>query len=238
MEYLLLGVLLLGIVLFVLGWLVMAGICFQRHPVTGLVALIPGLNLLTLPAMWHRVSGWVITSVIGALLASVVWFAGANQHVYHYAQLLGLNVAPAATAVPGAASPQVVSQTIDIPPAARATSAAPTSAVSTPQPPAPAQPKVPTPAELLAGAKELPASALYHVVFKNIDVSKLADNEEQYVRIIQTDGHKREGKLISASGSEISLEERLAGGAITRTIKTADIREAAVMTHEKGQETP
>lgn len=76
MEYVLLGVLLLGAVLFLLGWLVMAVLCFQRHPITGLLALIPAVNLLALPAMWHRVGGWVITSFIGVLLAAVAWFAG------------------------------------------------------------------------------------------------------------------------------------------------------------------
>jgi hypothetical protein len=240
MEYVLLGVLLLGAVLFLMGWLVMAGLCFQRHPVTGLVALIPGVNVLTLPAMWHRVGGWVITSFIGVLLAAVAWFAGASNHVYRYAHTLGFNVAaPASTSEPATATaqPAGVAQTIAIPPAARTTPAGtPTAAAPVTPVAAPVQPAAPNPAALLAGAKALPSSALYHVVFNSIAVSKLADNASQYVRIVQKDGHHREGKLIIATANEIGLEERLDSGAITRTIKLSEIREAFLMTHEKGKE--
>ncbi|UOG92208.1 MAG: hypothetical protein L3K52_00395 [Candidatus Thiothrix sulfatifontis] len=237
MEYVLLGVLLLGAVLFLLGWLVMAGICFQRHPVTGVVALIPGVNLLTLPAMWHRVGGWVITSFIGVLLAAVAWFAGANQHVYRQAQAMGMNVsapvsaAPPAVEIPAAAAP--VTHTIDIPANVRIEQPAVVAAAVTPAP-VPAPP--PKPADVLAGAKSLPANALYHVVFKPIELGKLSENSGQYVRITQKDGRKREGKLITTSASEIGLEERLEGGTVTRTLKIADIREVAVMTHEQGKE--
>ncbi|MBO0614186.1 MAG: hypothetical protein RL122_2163 [Pseudomonadota bacterium] len=244
MEYVLLGVLLLGAVLFLLGWLVMAGICFQRHPVTGLVALIPGVNLLTLPAMWHRVGGWVITSFIGVLLAAVAWFAGANQHVYRHAQAMGIPITasapstePTARQPADAAQPMGVTHTIEIPPAARTT---PAGAVTATAPVTPvvasAQPAAPNPAELLVGAKALPSSALYHVVFNSIAVSKLADNAEQYVRIVQKDGHRREGKLMTATANEIGLEERMEGGAVTRTIKLSEIREAFLMMHEKGKE--
>lgn len=235
MEYVLLGVLLLGAVLFLLGWLVMAGICFQRHPVTGLVALLPGVNLLVLPAMWHRVGGWVITSFIGVLLAAVAWFAGANQQVYRQAQAMGMNVsAPAKTASQTVAIPAEaasVTHTIDIPPSVRTEQSAVAAAASIPAP-APA----PKPADVLMGAKSLPSSALYHVVFKPLDLGKLSSNVGQYVRITQKDGRKREGKLITTSANEIGLEERLEGGTVTRTLKTADIREAALMTHEQSKE--
>lgn len=237
MEYVLLGVLLLGAVLFLLGWLVMVVLCFQRHPVTGLVALIPGVNLLTLPAMWHRVGGWVITSFIGVLLAAVAWFAGANQQVYRQAQAMGMNVSvPANTAsqtvaIPAEAAP--VTHTIDIPSSARSEQPAVAAAATTPAPvPAPE----PKPADVLAGAKSLPSNALYHVVFKPIELGKLSSNIGQYVRITQKDGRKREGKLVTTSANEIGLEERLNGGMVTRALKTADIREAALMTHEQGKE--
>lgn len=236
MEYVLLGVLLLGVALFLLGWLVMAGLCFQRHPVTGLVALIPGVNVLTLPAMWHRVGGWVITSVIGVLLAAVAWFAGANQHVYRHAQAMGMNVsapvsaAAQTVAIPAEAAP--VTHTIDIPPNARAEQ--PALAAAAPTTPAPAP--EPKPEDVLAGAKSLPSSALYHVVFKPLELGKLSSNVGQYVRITQKDGRKREGKLVTASANDIGLEERLEGGTVTRTLKTADLRDAAIMTHEQGKE--
>ncbi|WP_028489282.1 hypothetical protein [Thiothrix lacustris] len=236
MEYLLLGVLVLGVVLFVLGWMVMAGICFQRHAVTGFISLIPGVNLLTLPAMWHRVGGWVITSVIGLLLVSGAWFAGAGTHVYSRAQAMGLNVtAPVAVApvvsapVTGgapAATPQT--QAIDIPKQTQAPVASAPVAIAPPVAVAP-----PEPVDVLAGAKTLPAAALFHVVFKPIEVKALKDKTGQYVRITQNDGSKHEGKLLSASDSEIGLEERQSGTAVTRHMKLTEIRDVALMTHEQ-----
>ncbi len=236
MEYVLLGVLLLGVALFLLGWLVMAGLCFQRHPITGLVALIPGVNVLTLPAMWHRVGGWVITSFIGVLLAAVAWLAGANQHVYRHAQAMGMNVSASVNTaaltveIPTKAAPGT--HTIDILPNARAEQ--PALAAAAPTTPAPAP--EPKPQDVLAGAKSLPSSALYHVVFKPLELGKLSSNVGQYVRITQKDGRKREGKLVTASANDIGLEERMEGGTVTRTLKMADLREAAIMTHEKGSE--
>jgi hypothetical protein len=194
--------------------------------------------------MWHRVGGWVITSFIGVLLAAVAWFAGASNHVYHHAQAMGITIAaPAPTSEPASPTsaetvqPAGMTHTVAIPPAARTTPAGATTAAAPVTPAAaPAQPAALNPAELLAGAQALPSSALYHVVFNSIAVSKLADNANQYVRIVQKDGHHREGKLITATANEIGLEERLDSGAITRTIKLSEIREAFLMTHENGKE--
>jgi hypothetical protein len=152
--------------------------------------------------------------------------------VYRHAQAMGMNVsapvsaAPQAVAIPPEAVP--VTHTIDIPLSVRTEQPAVAAA------PVPAP--VPKPADVLAGAKSLPANALYHVVFKPIELGKLSSNVGQYVRITQKDGRKREGKLITTTTNEIGLEERLDGGMVTRTLKTADIREAAIMTHEQGKE--
>ncbi|MBU0656074.1 MAG: hypothetical protein KJ914_13220 [Gammaproteobacteria bacterium] len=279
MEYVLLGALFLGILLFVIGWLVVVVSGFQRHPVTGLFALIPGLNLITLPSLWHRVSGWVITGFVGLLLATGAWFSGADSYLYTQAKSLGMHVtSPAAEPDAGAtpeASQQRATHTIDIPLEARAKpaaatapapSAAPAPAAATPAPvvteplalpPAnakPAEQSVPvqqaatpteaplaaptptTPATPLAPDQDLPASALYHIVFKSIAVNELASASGQYVRIVQKDGQRREGKVQTSSANEILLEERMDGGSVTRTIKLEDIREASAMSREKGGE--
>lgn len=264
MGYVLLGALLLGILLFVIGWLVVVVNGFQRHPVTGLFALIPGLNILTLPSLWHRVSGWVITGFVGLLLAVGAWLGGADAHLYKQAQSLGMNVTPP-PAEPEAtttaeASPQSVTHTIEIPAEARSkpaeTAAAqpatepltlppagakPTATEAPVQAAAPAEapqaaPTPTTPAPPIAPEKELPANALYHIVFKSIAVNKLADTSGQYVRIVQKDGSHHEGKVHTATAGEIMLEERMNSGSVTRTIKLNDIREASVMSSKQGEE--
>lgn len=268
MEYVLIGALGLGILLFVIGWLVVVANGFQRHPVVGLLSLIPGVNLLVLPSLWYRVSGWVITGFVGVLLALGAWFSGADEHLYKQAQSLGMNVAPPAPeAESSEPAPQSVTHTIEIPAAARskpattepaqaAVPAVATEALALPpadakpvetsvpvQAAAPAEAAPPqaaptptTPAAPLAPDKDLPANALYHIVFKKIAVDKLADTQGQYVRVVQKDGTSREGKVHTSSGAEILLEERMDGGSVTHTIKLDSIREASIMTREKGGE--
>ncbi len=278
MQYVLLGALGLGILLFVIGWLMVVVTGFQRHPLTGLIALLPGINILTLPSLWHKVSGWVISGFVGVLLAAGAWFGGANEQLYQQAQSLGVQitppeaasaapVAPAASvthtidipaevrakpapaAVPVPAAPTVASTPLELPPAAASKPAAPAATPATPPatsvpvpaataPAAPAQaaPVATTPATPLADAQDLPASALYHVVFTSIEVSQLANSNGKYIRLVQKDGRKREGKINAASGTEITLEERKDGGLVTLDIKTADIREVSIMTRKQGGE--
>ncbi|MBJ6611513.1 MAG: hypothetical protein JG718_14220 [Candidatus Thiothrix moscowensis] len=265
MQYVLLGALGLGILLFVIGWLMVVVTGFQRHPLTGLIALLPGINILTLPSLWHKVSGWVISGFVGVLLAAGAWFGGANEQLYQQAQSLGVQITPpeaasaapvapaasvthtidipaearakpASAAVPVPAAPAVASTPLELPPAAASKPAAPAASVAVTAAPAQAAPVATTPATPLADAQDLPASALYHVVFKSIAVSQLANSNGKYIRLVQKDGRKREGKINAASGTEITLEERKDGGLVTLDIKTADIREASIMTRKQGGE--
>lgn len=252
MEYVLLGALALGLMLFVAGWLSVVAAGFQRHPVTGLFALVPGLNLVALPSLWHRVSGWVITGFVGVVLAGVAWYAGADAHLYRHARHLGVHapdVSPApsvvaATAAVAAvpASAEAVTHTIEIPAEARAQTAVPPAAGTEPAPaPTPAaaaveavSPAPPVPVAPPVVTRDLPDAALYHVVFEDIAVSKLTGREGQYVRITQYDGRRREGKILNVSADAIGLEERQEGGFITQPVKLSDIRAASIMTRKGG----
>jgi hypothetical protein len=256
MEYVLPALVIVGVLLFVIGWLVVVVTSFQRHPVTGLVALIPGLNLVTLPSIWHRVGGWVIASFAGALLAVGAWFMGGQEQMYRQLHNLGMNVSvPAAkTSAAAPAKEEAIVHTIPIPPEAHtAAIAAPATPVATaPVPlelpkaavpvavpvaaPAPVvAPTITTPAPPLPPTEDLPASALYHIVFEEVPVSKLADSSGKYVRITQKNGRKREGKVQSATATEIVLEERVDSGAISLTLKTDDIHQAAIMTKKQDK---
>ena len=101
MEYVLLGALLVGVLLFLAGWLAVVIKGFQRHAVTGVFALIPVLNVVTLPSLWHRVSGWVMVGFVGFLLAIGAWLGGAPTQLQQQAQRFGLGISapPAAVAV-------------------------------------------------------------------------------------------------------------------------------------------
>ncbi len=171
MEYVLPAVLVFGILLFVIGWLVVIVTGVNRHPFTGILALIPGLNVLILPSIWHRVGGWVITSVVGVLLAAGAWFMGAGDQLAHHLQRFGVNIGtPAASApavptpsnaAPAAAPPTANVQNLSIPPNTAATAPAPPAATTPPAETTPlalpaASSTAPTATQTLA----LPAAAL------------------------------------------------------------------------------
>lgn len=126
MEYVLPAVLILGVLLFVISWLVVIAAGFKNHPVTGVVALIPGLNLLILPSIWYRVGAWVITGFVGFLLTVGAWFLGGADQLSQHTQKLGAQVGlpmPAPTSASPAATPAPnnapVAATVEIPKAAR-----------------------------------------------------------------------------------------------------------------------
>ena len=245
MEYALLGALGLGLLLFVISWLVVVVKGFQRHPITGIFALIPGLNIVTLPSLWYRVSGWVITGFVGFVLTLGAWFGGAQNVLNQQLQHFGLAVAtpaappanvpntPAPAATTAVAPTPVTTTALPLPPA----NATPNPAANQPAPtpvatqPAPASTAAAPNVATVVPDHELPKSALYHIVFTALPVDKLGENVHNYVRITQKDGHVREGKLLAATDVELQLEERDDKGVSNpQSIKRSAIRDAAIMT--------
>jgi len=71
----------LGVLLFLIGYLafVMAG--FRHHFVTGIIAALPVLNIVTVPALWHRTSKRLMLSVLGLIIVAISWFLGADTKI-------------------------------------------------------------------------------------------------------------------------------------------------------------
>lgn len=240
MEYALLTALLLGVVLFSLGWLMVVIKGFQRHPITGLFAFIPILNLIILPSLWHHISSWVWTSALGLLLATGAWLGGAKAQVQTQASSLGINFSrtpPTETSTPpseaNAPAKTAVTVAVTLPPTPQpnptvakinhADPAAP--AVKTPQPAS--EPDMPLEA--------LPSEALYHLAFEPIALDALTKNIGKQVRITQKNGRKQEGKLTHATTTSITLEIRDAQGTSPQVLQYHDIREAFVMLKKGGK---
>lgn len=234
MDYVMLGALLLGVLLFVLGWLRVVVVGFQRHPLTGLLALVPGVNLLTLPSLWHRIAAWVISGLVGVALAAGAWFAGAGDVLARYLPANNPAVAATSNAAPNSAPVTPVPQ-----PAVVETVALDLKqpvAASAPAVAAPAPAAVPVVAPVVPQiTQDLPKAALYRVTFSELAVDKLPEQVGQYVRITQTDGRSREGKLLSSAGGSLELEERQANNTLTRTLQLNDIRSAARLISQGGE---
>ena len=253
MEYVLLGALLVGVLLFLAGWLAVVIKGFQRHAVTRVFALIPVLNVVTLPSLWHRVSGWVMVGFVGFLLAIGAWLGGAPTQLQQQAKRFGLGIGapPAAVAVTAntpapsvkptvaTASNALTTTALSLPPAQPQT-AAPVNNTTVPvqSTPPTAVPVAQTPetASSAIQAQALPSKALYHMVFEALPLDKVGDNTGSYLRIVQKDGKRREGKLQNVTNTEITVEEREEGGVKSQTFKLNELREVFILRNQQNQE--
>lgn len=205
MEYLLLTAFIVGLLLFVASWLrvIIAG--FGHHFVTGIVSVVPVLNLLILPGIWHKVYGWVFTGIIGLLVAVGSWFAGAEEHVYRYAAESGMSLsAPAAEGQPGSGT--------------QSDDAAQQNAYDEDTPAAP-----------LAPGQELPKKSLYKMTYQKVNSKSLGQHVGSYVRITRTDRKTFEGKVLGLADDGIMVERRVGNGVIEQRVEFDDITHAEVM---------
>ena len=257
MEYVLLGAWLIGVLLFLAGWLAVVIKGFQRHAITGVFALIPVLNVVTLPSLWHRVGSWVIVGFVGLLLAVGAWLGGAQTQLQQQAMRFGVGITAPTTAVAVTASvPESNVKPVTAATSNTATTNASTTAVlSLP----PAQPQATTPANAtvpvqstppvpvpvaqpaenttaMIQAQALPTKALYHMVFEALPLDKVSESTGSYLRIVQKDGKHREGKLQNVTNTEITVEEREKGGVKSQTFKLNELREVFILRHQQNQE--
>ncbi len=79
----------LGGLLFVFSYLKFALTGFRYHPVTGLLTLIPVLNLITLPTLLDgKLIRIIILGIIGLILSISAWFLGADKTLQRHISTL------------------------------------------------------------------------------------------------------------------------------------------------------
>lgn len=220
MEYLLIIAFAIGLLLFLLSWLrvIIAG--FAHHFLTGIVAIIPVVNILVLPSVWHQVYGWVMAGFIGFLLAIATWFAGADKQVYQYAHQAGIELPVSKSSDPVAVGDLPENQAaveVQLP-------STPNQAATNSDPNKPAAP--------LPTGKELPKNALFSMSYKKVEPQQLADYHGQYIRLMQKDRRQYEGKLLSTDADSLSIERRVNGGLVEHKVSFTDIISSEVMTRE------
>jgi len=70
-----------GLLLFLISFLGYARSAFKHHFVTGLISLLPVLNIITLPSLWDKNSRKFFIGLMGLVILSVSWFFGADNSV-------------------------------------------------------------------------------------------------------------------------------------------------------------
>ncbi len=71
----------LGFLAFLIGYLsfIIAG--FRHHFITGVIASLPVLNIVAVPALWEKTSKKLLLSLLGIILIAGSWFLGADNNI-------------------------------------------------------------------------------------------------------------------------------------------------------------
>lgn len=79
----------LGGLLFIFSYLKFALTGFRYHPITGLLALIPVINLITLPTLLDsKLIRIILLGIFGLILAIGAWFLGADKSLQQHISML------------------------------------------------------------------------------------------------------------------------------------------------------
>jgi len=79
MELAVLTITAIGIFLFSISYIKFAYEGFKHHFVTGLLALVPVINIIALPTLWDRTRSMLMIGLVGLVAAIAAWFAGADK---------------------------------------------------------------------------------------------------------------------------------------------------------------
>lgn len=219
MESILIPALTLGLLLLFFGWIRVIFASFKHHSTTGLLSLIPVVNLLTLPSVWHRVGGSVIAGFIGFVLIIASLVLGAGTQLSKVSGDMGVKL-PSAAEKP-AQPKETVSSSLALP-----------NSPATAQPtPAPLVTKPPT-VDAVTGAMELPKAALYSMVYKPLAFEKLPEHYGSYLRITRKDRSRLEGKLLNVENQQVIIKQRTDTGEIEQKIPLAHINTLEMMERE------
>jgi len=208
MEIAVLIAAIIGIILFVLSYLKFAFEGFRYHLITGLLALIPVLNLIALPTLWDRTYKMLITGVIGLVIAAGAWFAGAGNTFQSY---WGGKQNTVAVSSPSIAVNNADTVIGNNPNAATVSDNQNTAALN--------QDRLLT---------RLPSKAMYRLDFESVPANKIQSFVGRIVRITDVDHNVTDGRITSITPSSAFIEQS-GDGQIAYEMMLSNIKSVEVM---------
>jgi hypothetical protein len=210
MELALSIALIVGIILFVIGLFIVVLGGFKHHFFTGIIALIPVLNIIILPSVWHRSHIGFYLGMVGFILALGAWYGGGNAHLLSVGEggKFGLNL-PTSSSVE-AENIAEADQNND--------TKAPAKEV------VPDEPKQSNVSDYEGDIKELPKQILYQLVFETIDDNETSGLSDEHVRLQQKDGEVIEGKVLKSNSDRLIIEYIENDVTATLEVKADNIR--------------
>jgi len=206
----------LGALLFIIGYLAFVLAGFRHHFVTGIISVFPVLNIVTIPALWHKVGKKVILSFIGAAIVAGSWFMGADKGINNLVAMLKGD-APQETVIASSSSQSTgtqstsISNTVKIAPADSGEMASP----------------------YLAKQRQLdesrmqglPPRALYRMSFDDVPVNQIKSLKGRVIQLITNDHELFEGRVNSVSNSSVIIQS----GSIANELPLANIKQLRLM---------
>jgi hypothetical protein len=199
MELALSIALLAGVILFSIGLIIVVLAGFKHHFFTGIIAMIPFLNIIILPSVWHRAYIGVYIGMIGGLLTLVSWYGGGNQYLAIEAEKFGFNL-------PNASHHAVSSQIKPSSYQASLPTVSNNKMNITPVEKKPTAPKQTHISDYVGDIKELPKQALYHLIFEVIEDNETAGLTDEYISLQKRNGDILEGKVLESSSTYLVIE--------------------------------
>ena len=198
----------LGALLFIISFLgyVISG--FRHHFVTGLIATLPVLNIITLPSLWHKSSRKFIVGLIGLIIFIGAWFLGADKGIQNLLSRQGSSVSKEVVVI--SATPSNSNQQ----------STTTNELVIESLPIKSNRSQSLNESDML----DLPKKALYKMGFDIVPVSQINTLLGRIVQITKTDNTQVEGRIKSVSPGSVILD-----GLFENELPLASIKQLKLM---------
>lgn len=193
-----------GIILFAISYLKFAYEGFRYHLITGLLALIPVVNLVALPTLWDRTNRMLMVGLVGLIIAGAAWFLGAGKTFHAYwgnGQTQIATPSSANTTTPIATAPVAGSTTQS------------------------------TTANIRANERHislLPSKALYRLDFESASADQIKTFTGRIVKITSVDHTVTDGRIQSVTPSSVFIEQS-GDGQIAYEMMLSNIKSIEVM---------
>ncbi len=179
---------------------------FRHHFVTGLISMLPVLNIVTLPSLWDRNSKKFFVGLIGLVITSGAWFMGADKGIQNLVSR-GDNTTT---------EQDVISST------PKASTYKTTSITSTPA-------STPIKAKRFSSYDEedmfeLPAKALYKLGFDTVPINQISTLKGRIVQITNNNNELIEGRVKSIAPGSVVVD-----GLFENELPIASIKQLKLM---------
>lgn len=187
---------LVGLGLVIIGYLLVVLAGFRHHFVTGLIAMVPLVNLVVIPSTWHKAGFGFIMAFIGLLLAFGGWFGGGDRYIDEKLSVVSNG---SSTTINSSGTINAEGQ----PSPDQATENKPEQETAEEQ-----VAETSTDSKPEGNIIPLPKQPLYHLSYQQVSLDELNGLQGEYIRITDTQKHRIEGKLIQYQDQQLQISQQ------------------------------